>query len=453
MCARYLLAGLFLTGALALTAQAQQARQITFDEAVRIALERNVTLKQTENNLEAQAAQVTAERGDFLPNLNFFLQPTQTYGSTFDQNTLGFISETTQSVSGSFSSSLNLFNGFADVASYRQAERVFDQRDYTYDRARQTVVFDVASTFLEVISNREQIGIREESLASQQQQLEQIEEFVNVGSRPVSDLYQQQAAVAQEEFQILEAQRQLQLSETRLIQVLQLDPFGSYTFVVPELSEEAPLTPEAYDVSTLLREAFARRADLRAQEAGIAAAEAGIRVARSGYLPTVSLNARTSGSYSSTAEDAFNIGLADQLFDNRRSESLSLSVNVPIFNRFEVNNQVQQAEVQYENAQLALEGRQQDVALQVRQAFLDYQTAVKRLDVTEKQLIASERALEAAQERYNVGATTLVELTQVRADYVQAASDRISARYTLLFQEKLIEYYTGTLDPSNPLAE
>lgn len=452
---RWILSGLLLCVLCMLPSRAfaQEARTISIDEAVDIALERNVTLRQASNNLDAQSAQVLAERGDFLPDLGVSLTPVQRYGTTFDQTAGAFTSEQTQSFSGTVRTNLNLFNGFADVASLNQAQNTLEQRSQTVERTRQTVVFDVVSTFLDVISNREQIRIREENLESQQQQLDQIREFTRVGSRPISDLYQQEAAVAQAEFQLLQAERQLQLSRTRLIQTLQLDPFGQYDFVVAELDEETALVPDSYELERLMREAFSRRADLKAQELAISATRQGVRVAQSSYWPSITLSGSVSGNYSSTTEDALGVGFSDQIFDDRRSESLVLSVNVPLFNRFQTRNQVQQAQVRHENARLDLEALQQDVALQVRQAYLDYQTAAKNLDVTAKQLRAAERALQAAEERYDVGAATLVELSQVRADYVQAASDRVNARYNFVFQEKLIEYYTGVLNPSGPLFE
>ncbi|MFN8582823.1 MAG: TolC family protein [Gemmatimonadaceae bacterium] len=62
---------------------------------------------------------------------------------------------------------------------------------------------------------------------------------------------------------------------------------------------------------------------------------------------------------------------------------------------------------------------------------------------------AAELALQAAQERYLAGAATLVEVTQARATNVQAASALVSARYNLLFQGKLLDYYVGDLDPKS----
>ena len=67
----------------------------------------------------------------------------------------------------------------------------------------------------------------------------------------------------------------------------------------------------------------------------------------------------------------------------------------------------------------------------------------------EAQQRAAALALDASQERYRVGAATLVELTQARTSQVGAASALVTARYNLLFQQTLLDYYVGDLDPAN----
>jgi outer membrane protein len=57
-------------------------------------------------------------------------------------------------------------------------------------------------------------------------------------------------------------------------------------------------------------------------------------------------------------------------------------------------------------------------------------------------------AVTTSQQRYQAGAGTLVELTQARAGQVQAASAVVSARYGLVFQQAIMSYYTGELDPT-----
>lgn len=454
-------------------AQAQQTQQLTFDDAVRMALDQNYLLKRSANTVRLQESTVSSERASFYPNLNFSTNTSRNFGFGFDQTTGNTFNEKSDRLSLGFNAGVNLFNGFADVASLKQARLNLAASDLDYDRQRQTVVFSVMSQYLNLIQQREEITIQEENLGAQQQLLTQIEEFVRVGSRPMSDLFQQQAAAANAELILLNAQRADQLAEINLIQTLQLDPFGSYAFVVPDV-DDILLTPEQYDVNTLLRNAFDRRLDLRAQESAIEATSEGIRVARSSMLPSVSMSGSVGSGYSSLQSQLVRdenglpvlvdpndpqsgVLREDTPFgtqiDNNRSQTVGLNFQVPIFNRRFSKTQTQRARVQYDNARLDLENLQQDIGLQVRQAYLDYLTDEKRLDVTDKQLQSAQRALEAEQERYNVGASTLVELTQARASFVQASSDRAEAKYTFLFRKRLIEYYIGVLDPAQPLFE
>ena len=107
------------------------------------------------------------------------------------------------------------------------------------------------------------------------------------------------------------------------------------------------------------------------------------------------------------------------------------------------------AEIQQQNAEIALDDVRQQVGLQVRRASLDYTSAQAQLEAAQAQVRAADLALQTAQERYRAGAATLVEVTQARATDVQAASALVSARYNLLFQGKLLDYYVGDLDPKD----
>ncbi len=428
-----------------LPAFAQQARQITFNDAVNIALDQNVTIKRATNTVNLQAVTVRQERADFLPDLNFSTRANRNWGLTFDLTSGQLVRDQTDGFSLGLNTGVTVFDGFNNTNSLKQARVNLEANNYDLDRTKQTVVFNVVQNFLQVILDQERIRIQQENVTAQQQQLTRIEEFTNVGTRPISDLYQQQATLASAELRLLEAERALQLSETRLIQVLQLDPLGDYEFTAPNSSETVP-TPQMYNPQELLRSALSERADLRAQEASIAAADLGIKLAKSSQMPRVSLSGSTGSNYTSRSTDGF----GSQIDDNR-SESVGINLSVPIFNGFQTRTNIERARVQYNNAQLEMQNLQQSIALDVRQAYLDYQTDLKRLETTEKQLRASEQALAVEQERYNVGASTLVELTQARATYVEALSGRAQAVYQFIFQEHVIRYYQGTLNPNEPL--
>jgi outer membrane protein len=458
--------------------------EITFDEALRIGLERNTALRQATNVAEARGFDVGRNRAQFLPDLSASIRPTQRYGLAFDQTTGQLDQETTESLDASVSANLNVFNGFRDQASLNQSILEREASEYALGRAQQDVLFNVANQFLQVLLNKQLVLIQEENLEADRAQLAQIEQLVEAGVRARADVLQQQALVAQRELTLLQAESDLELAQTRLVQILQLDPFGNYTFVAPSL-EAVPLQPGAYDLEALLTAALDRRDDLRAQQIQIEAAESGVRVAKSGYYPTVNLFAGYGSSYSSLSTravgppaqipvttsggetilvggepltfpgdvDRENTPFSEQFFTDNRGGSVGLAINIPIFDRFVTRAQVQQAELAAANERIRLDDLRQDVALQVRQGYLDYQNAAKRLDVTARQVAAASAALDAEQERYDLGVSTLTELTQARALLIEAQSARAQAVAQFVFQSKLIDYATGTLDPTAPLFE
>lgn len=466
------------------TAAAQSApEEITFDEALQIGLERNTALRQATNVAEARAFDVSANRAQFLPDVSASIRPTQRYGLTFDQTTGQLDQETTESVNASVSASVNLFNGFRDVASLNQASLQREASESSLVRAQQDVLFNVANQFLQVLLSKQLVLIQEENLEADRAQLDQIAALVEAGVRARADLLQQEAQLAQRELTLLQAESDLELAQTRLVQILQLDPFGNYTFVAPSL-EAAVLDRDDYDLEALLTAALERRDDLRAQQLQIEAAEASVRVAKGGYYPTVNLFGSYGSSYSSLATRPIDgepvvvpvtteggepilVGgepftftqslpredtpFGAQFFNENRGGSIALAIDIPIFDRFLTRSQVQQAEIQAANERIALADLRQEVALQVRQGYLDYQNAAKRLDVTARQVASAEAALDAEQERYDLGVSTLTELTQARALLVEAQSARAQAVAQFVFQQKLLDYAIGTLDPNAPL--
>jgi outer membrane protein len=474
---------LLLVGVVAGTATAQPTpREITFDEALRIGLERNTALRQATNVAEARAFDVSANRAQFLPDLSASVRPVQSFGLDFNETTGQLNQETSNSLDASLSASVNVFNGFRDVASLNQAALQRESSESSLVRARQDVLFNVANQFLQVLLNKQLVLIQEENLEADRAQREQIVALVEAGVRARADVLQQDALVAQRELTLLQAESDLELSQTRLVQLLQLDPFGNYAFIAPSL-EAVALERDAYDLEGLLTAALDRRDDLRAQQLEIEAAEAGVRVAKGGYFPTVNLFANYGSSYFSLASRATTIEVpvttedggavlfggepltfdqpvdrvdtpfSDQFFTDNRGGSVGLAIDIPIFDRFVTRSQVQQAELAAANERIALEDLRQDVALQVRQGYLDYQNAAKRLDVTARQVAAASAALDAEQERYDLGVSTLTELTQARALLIEAQSARAQAVAQFVFQSKLIDYATGTLDPTAPLFE
>ena len=354
----------------------------------------------------------------------------------------------TSSTSGSISASMPIFNGFNNILTLRASESGQNSSEENFNRTRENVIFDTASRYLRVLLDMQLLEDAKENLETTLKQLDQTKAQVEVGSRPNVDLYNQEATVANAELTITQRENALKLSKLQLVRSLQVDPLVNYEFVVPNFDPEAvKSSPVAnYDARDLIEEALLNRSDLKSAEYNLESLKYQLQIAKGSLLPTVSANASVSSGYS----DQYRLGgqdvsFSDQFFDQRVNKSLGISLSLPIFNNWNRMYNIQSSQVSLKNAELGLENTKLQIIQEITQAFNDFTSLTAQLEAAEKSLVASEIAFATQQERYNVGASTLIELSQAQNQYLQAQSSRTSALYNLIFQEKLLDYYLGKL--------
>lgn len=430
----------------------QSAQSITLEDAIRISLENNFLLKQAENNLDLADESIRNEMADFLPSLNSNFNGSRTTGQQFiferfNEGLNPFVDVTSQSFSGNLSANIAIFNGFQNIITLRQSQQEQVSREESLQRAREQVIFDTATRFLQVILDQELLEIARENLVTSLRQLEQVQAQVEVGSRPAVDLYNQEATVANDELTITQRENTLALNKLLLIRTLQIDPVAEYNFVVPEIDENQTFNAvETYSLRELIDQALSSRSDIRSEEASIKGLEYQVLNARASLLPRIngsaSMSSRYSDQYTLLGES---VSFSDQFFDQQVNRSLGLSISIPIFQNYNRLYNIQASRVQLKNAELNLDNSRLQVVQEVTQAYNDYSSFIKSKDATQKSLFASGKAFETQQERYNVGASTLIELSQAQANYVSAQSNYTQAVFSLIFQEKLLDFYLGKL--------
>lgn len=424
---------------------AAEVKTLTLEKAIEIALEANISLKQAANQVTLGKISVNRNKANFLPDLNISAQGSKRYARDYDTETGKYSNQDSGSLSLGASSSFNIFNGFNDTASLQQSKLELKATDEDAVRSRQTIIFQTIQDFILVITAREMIRVEKENFEAQRLLLTQIEDFYKSGKRPITDFYQQGAALSNAEYNLLSAERDYDVSKLQLMQIMGLQPGGDYEVEDPGIdslvSNVVQFQRDAAEA--VLSEALVKRPDIKAQEALIEAARFGIKAARSGYWPKLSLSASYGTSYSDQVEY---LNFSDQLFKSNRNGSIGLSLTIPVFDKSKTRYSVASADISLKNQQLAMEKLHQQVALEIQQAVRDYQTAAKQMDVSERQLKYSKDALDSMQERYNVNAATMVELTQTRAQYMQSMYNRIQAKFNLLIRGIAVSFYKGDYD-------
>ena len=437
-----------------LYAQSADLRIITIDQAISIALENNYSLKQAKNELDLAEDLIFSEKADFLPSVSASMNGSRTTGQQFiferfSEDLDPFVDVSSQSISGGMNASINLFNGFNNILTLKSSQSNKESREQQYERAKELVIFNTASRYLQVLLDKELLAIAKQNLETSTTQLNQVLAQVELGARPMVDQFNQEAQVANDELVVTQRENTLSLNSLLLVRQLEIDPLGSYDFIVPDLAlNDLPWID--VNIRSLVSEALSTRSDILSAEASISSLKYQMQITKNSLLPSLRASAgvssRYSDQYSIPDED---VSFSDQFFDQQVNRSLGLSFSLPLFNNWNRMYSIQSSVVQLKNAELNLDNSKMQVIQEVSQAYNDYSSYVKQLDASEKSLIASERAFQTQQERYNLGASTLIELTQAQSAFVSAQSSYTQALYNLIFQEKLLDFYLGKLEGDN----
>lgn len=425
---------------LAVVAQDSAATVLTFEEAVKIGLKKNVTYNQQKNQLMVNEAQRLNSIGNFMPNVN--VTGNYTHQSGQQQTVTGELLDLETDYFGAqLNANLTIFNGLRNVTSISQTNNQVLAQTYLLKRGSQDVVSLVANQYLQVLLDQELLKIAEENLKTQQALLDQMQGFFDVGSRAITDVHSQDALLKTAQVAVIRARSTLVNDKALLAQTLQIDPTYPMAVVYPEFNKNLG-DYSTFSMDSLISIATQNRADLKQMEHQVKANRYASMSAASGYLPSITAFANYGSFYYSLISENFNT----QIETVNPSLQYGLNLTIPIFSRFQTRAQRAQAKVTYENSKLNQENLEKTVNIEVKRAYNNLLNAMEGYQASLSQFQAGELALKTQQESYELGISSQVALAQANQTYVLGAASKAQAEVTLLFQKILLEYSLGTLN-------
>ena len=428
---------------LTITCSFAQDKIWTLKECVDYAVENNITILQNKLNVDTADQDLVTAKGNFLPDLNASSRGSFNSGLSPDAN--GILRNTNNlNVSFNLSSVGNIFNGFRNLNTRKQAELGIESSKLVLETIKADISLNVVNAYLTILFGKENLVVSRTQYEISTNQIEAIKSQVEFGVLPKGDLLNAESTAATDEQNVITDENALNLALLSLAQLLQIPSTG---FDVADIEIDSPTGAMLYDNSDVVYEkALQSRPEIARAQVDVDNANLGIEIAKGAYLPTLSYNLGVGSSYFYQFE-FFIPGQSNPSFGNQFSDRLQygggLSLNIPIFNRNQSKANVSRSIINKDRSELSLKNEKLLLQQTIENAFLDAKAAAKTFQSAQKSVVAQNEAFKNAQERYSLGAMTLFDFDQVRNRQVNAQSALIRSKFDYYFKTKVLQFYYG----------
>ncbi len=409
---------IYILTAFLLFIQTNYAQQkLSIRDAVVKALNNNTSILKSANNLDVSKEAIKTANANLLPTVGIS-------GGYNWQKTEGKNNPSSSGDNGRWSlgvgGSVDLFDGLANYSGIKQKENTFSAAQYDYEKLKQDVALQAITMYLAIVSDKKLLDFQREDLKYNQALAEKIKQMYEIKAVALTDVYSQSAQTANSELTALQAENNYEKSQIALLNYLALDVSGTYTFSL-DSADINDTTGIPNVLSELIATAQANRQDYKSAAFKVRAAENLLQVANGSLYPKVT------GSY----DVSTGASVLGDLF-SQRTYSAGLSVSLPIFSQYSIEASIQSADVQLKNQREDLSALERQIKTDVKNSFLDVETAKKQFDVSKKALESAELSWRAKKETYTLGAASYLELQLSYNNYLQAEYTVISKEYSYI---------------------
>jgi outer membrane protein len=413
-------------------AQAPAGPEVTLAEAVRRAERVQPAVIRASADVRTAAAQRRSALGAYLPRISasssgsdFFSEGPARIDPVTGELTSGNASS--RSVSTSLSASLDLFTGFRRGAEMRVARATQIAAEASLIDARFEQALTTTNQFLDALAAAQLLRVREASVRRAEEQLKTAVAKLRAGSATRSDSLRSLVTLGTARLDQITTQTQLASAEANLARLI-----GEPGRVRAADDSAFYRMLPAVDTQAIRAEAESKSPRIQSAGANAAAARASARASRSAYWPSLTLAANTGWNGNRTTDY--------DLFNQRQ---LSLSLRWNLFDGFDRELSIVQRDAALDLAEANAADAQREVQAELTTRLAELDASRTRIEITQTSVAAAAEDLRVQQQRYRLGASTIVDLLTSQEALNQAEVNVVNARFDYLRAKAQLEALIG----------
>lgn len=400
-----------------------QASAENLQNVYQLALKKDPQVLKSAAQRDAAKAGIDISKAQFLPDISF----SSSLGKGREDNGNG-MSATGTGYTNKLSLNQTVFN-WGDWERLSNAEKSALQGQIYYNAALQGLIVRVSQAYFSVLSANDDLTFVVAEKRAVERQLEQTKQRFAVGLTAITDVHEAQAQFDSVVAREIAATNALENARESLQEITgeyhsQLSPLNTTQF--------KPTAPKPANVMEWVAVAEGSSLDLQARKLAVEIAQNNIDLAEAGHYPTVGLNA------SKTLQDNRNIPQQD-------SESVGLTLNVPIYSGGATSASTDQQRANYVATSEDLELGHRSVVRQVRVNYNNVGAAIAGIKALEQAVVSAESALKATEAGFEVGTRTIVDVLISTRNLFDARRNLTKQRYDYILAVLSLKQAAGTL--------
>lgn len=425
----------------AFAAHAQQV--ITLQKAVALTLERNLTIKQSQVTEALGAEDVRQAKNNVAPTLSVNPQASYNFGRSPNLTTYSYTSQSFLYVNAQASLGVTLFQGGQLRNQILENKLILDADKTSTEKVKNDLLLNVVVDYLQILTNQDLVTAANQQIGIAKITLDRAQKNFNAGNQTLADLSQAKAGLSTAELNLTNAENQLASTLLTLKQYMEMSPDSDITIEKPDISKLTDIRV-AFNADEVINAAMTHYPDVRLAEIQEKGYQQAVKVAKGAFYPTLSFFGGLGSNYSNQS-NGFVIGgngFFDQ-FSHNFNQSIGVSLNIPIFNHATASVGYRKAKLNYQYSQLSTQLAKDNLSKTISQALLDLKAAEKSYISAQQTYEADKDAFNTVKQRYDVGLVNSLDYNTALTNYDKAQNDMITAKYTLVFRSKVIDYYLG----------
>lgn len=414
------------------------------ERCIQYAVENNIQIQKSNVSEQQQEVSLKEAQAALFPSLSFGMNQSLNYRPLQDSpnsivangmaNTS--VKKLTENGNYSLNASWTVWDGKSNTNTIKIQKLNKKMAELDTEISKNSITEQITQLYIQILYSTEAKKVNESILETAKKQVERGKEMMQNGLLSETELKQLEAQWSSTQYDVVNAQTQIDDYSLQLKQLLELDPNTDFQIADLEIADEqalqlVPSSNEVYCQALLLRP------EIQSKQTAIEAAKLSVDVAKAGYQPSLSLNASISDSHYSTGAQ-----VASQLKENLNG-SIGLTLSVPIFDNRKNKSAVERAKLDQVTKALELTEEQKKLYNTIESYNLQARNNQEKFKASITKTESMESSYKLLNEQFENGLKNVVELLTGKDDLLQAQQEKLQSKYTTLLNIQLLKFYQG----------